>query len=218
MPRITGLHSLLLSADIPTRTIDGWETRGKTTLTPRGLVVHHDVSNPTAASEAALRRIITNGRSDLPGPLYNVWVDRAGFAWIVGAGTANHAGSGGWRGVHGNSNMFGLCLANNGVGEAHTPAQLSTAYKVTAVVAETFSFDEQMVCGHKEWTTRKPDPFSIDMNDFRNHVRRQMNDNANLNDKDMADLKAMLAHMRKVGSNPSWVEHVILDLRARRRK
>lgn len=120
-----------------------------------------------------------NGRPDLSGPLCNVWIDddydgsgtkADPMTYIIAAGRANHAGSGGWKGLSGNSSVLGIEARNNGTGEPWTPQMLDTYYAVSAALLDGINADTGYLCGHKEWTSRKIDPAGIDCNDFRNRV------------------------------------------------
>ena len=92
----------------------GWQNRGSST-NPSGVVCHHTAS-AAGGDHPALGTVI-NGRPDLNGPLCNVLLARNGDCYIIAAGTANHAGTGGWRGLSGNSSVLGIEAENNGVGE-----------------------------------------------------------------------------------------------------
>ena len=64
--------------------------------------------------------VCINGRPDLAGPLCNVMVGRDNTMFVVAAGRANHAGSGGWRGRSGNSTVYGIERENTGYRPART--------------------------------------------------------------------------------------------------
>lgn len=151
--------------------VDGWRTRGSGDFDPHGFVCHHDVIGPATSVPG----LIVAGRSDLPGPLSQFWLERNGRVHLVAAGRANHAGEGGWRGLSGNTSVWG-CEANN-LGTPADPwpdVQLAAYARLAAACADFSGFDPSMVCGHKEWApTRKVDPHSIDMTAFRMEVAAQ---------------------------------------------
>lgn len=163
---------------VPTRLQPGWETRGSSGFNPRGLVIHHDAYHSTSSTSSILNTM-TNGRSDLPGPLCHVWIDDDAddtgmkgdpVAYVIAAGVANHAGSGGWKGLSGNSSVLGIEARNAGTGEAWSPAMLDCYSLVCAALLDGIQADTSYMCGHKEWTTRKIDPNGIEMNGWRNRV------------------------------------------------
>lgn len=165
-----------LPADLPARlrtrglTVHehpGWQRFGSATLRPEVVVIHDDIIGGCPGS---LPGIIPNGRPDLAGPLYNLWAECNGEVTVVAAGVANNAGRGSWAGFVGNSRTVGLC-------RSHTPyggtfggtAEQNAALSICAeVICDHYGLDPlQRVCGHKEWTTRKPDPWNMDMSWFR---------------------------------------------------
>lgn len=151
--------------------VSGWQTRGSSTFNPKGVVAHHTASRQ--GSDAPALGIVTRGRSDLPGPLSQILLSRSGIAYVVAAGRANHAGTGGFRGLSGNTSVFGIEAENDGVGETWSDQQLDAYYKVCAALLEGIDRDSSWVCGHKEWAPRrKIDPNAIDMNIFRSNVSR----------------------------------------------
>lgn len=151
--------------------VAGWQTRGSSYFDPKGVVAHHTASH--AGRDAPALGICINGRAGLAGPLANIVLSRSGIVYVIAAGRANHAGSGGFRGLSGNSSVFGIEAENNGVGEPWGQAQLDAYYKVCAALLEDIGRDSSWVCGHKEWAPRrKIDPTGLDMNQFRANVSR----------------------------------------------
>lgn len=80
---------------VPYEVVPGAETRGNKSGwgDPRitGVMGHHTASD---GSDAANRNLITNGRSDLSGPLANFGGRDDGVIDIIACGAANHAGGG----------------------------------------------------------------------------------------------------------------------------
>jgi hypothetical protein len=74
--------------------VAGWQSRGSSSFDPRGSVDHH-TAGPATGDAPSLDTII-HGRPDLAGPLANVLIARSNLCYVVAAGRANHAGSGGW--------------------------------------------------------------------------------------------------------------------------
>lgn len=134
----------------------GWETRGSSTFWPQGHVCHHDA---VAARWTTPPGLLISGRSDLAGPLCNTALQADGTVWMVAAGRANHAGTGSWRGLVGNSTVWGTEAQNAGTGQEWPDAQIAAYARLSAALGEYFSFSAEMVCRHAEWTTRKIDPW-----------------------------------------------------------
>jgi hypothetical protein len=156
MPRQTGLPAALARFGLKVELSPGWETRGAATFNPRGAVSHWTAGPKKSTTRPSLN-ICINGRAGLPGPLCNVYLDRNGVAVVVAAGTANHAGVGGWKGLTGNSQVFGT-EAECGGDSDWTPAQRVAYPKVNAAYCWLGKFGADMVCGHNEWApTRKID-------------------------------------------------------------
>lgn len=158
------IWAALQGLDVPLKDarVPGYQNR---TFAPLGVLVHHTAS---ASGDLPSLHICQHGRPDLPGPLCQVLIGRANTVAVITDGYANHAGAGNWPGVtSGNRQLIGIELENNGTSETWPLAQLATAVKVTARLAERFG---SLVIGHKEWAPgRKIDP-SFDMGSFRTAV------------------------------------------------
>lgn len=167
MARDTGIADRLRAKGLVVVEIDGWQTRGSDSFNPKGAVDHHTVGGPLG--NAPSLKICINGRSDLPGPLCNVLVGRDNTCYVIAAGRANHAGTGGWAGLSGNSSVYGVERENVGYGdrEPWRPDQTDTAARVLAALIEKVGSDPSRVCEHKEWTSRKIDCHSINGSDMR---------------------------------------------------
>jgi hypothetical protein len=152
--------------------VDGWRTRGNETFAPRGVVAHHTANGP---GEIGSLRVLINGRSDLPGPLCNVGLGRSGTVYVIASGRANHAGTGGWKGLSGNSSVLGIEAENRGgAGDPWPQVQLAAYKRLCAalITGPGVGGAVALVCGHKEWApNRKVDPHSIDMDGFRRDVK-----------------------------------------------
>src|SRR5215471_20712064 len=116
MPYDTGIANRLRNAGLTVVECSGWQSRGSSSFTPQGSVNHHTAGSANGATPSLNTCI--NGRPDLSGPLCNVMQSREpdgnDIAYVVAAGRANHAGSGGWRGLTGNSSVYGLEIEHNG--------------------------------------------------------------------------------------------------------
>jgi len=102
----------------------GWRDRGNPTFSPKGVICHH-TAGPARGDAPSLGTCI-NGRPGLPGPLCQIVLARSGTAHVIASGRANHAGAGGWRGLTGNTSVFGIEAENTGLGEPW-PVPMTTA-------------------------------------------------------------------------------------------
>lgn len=167
MSRDTGLADRLRAYGLDVVEVDGWQSRGSSDFNPRGSVNHH-TAGPASGSTPSLGTVV-NGRSDLAGPLCNVLQSREpgegnDKAYVVAAGRANHAGSGGWMGLSGNSSVWGLEIEHTGT----SPLPVHRQHTAALIHAAMFGGDPSMLCQHFEWTSRKIDAAqSVDPDEFR---------------------------------------------------
>lgn len=160
-----------LLAGVEIRYTPGWESRGRPyAFNPQGFVAHHTASNARAPGDYPSLGIVRDGRSDLPGPLAQFGLARSGAIVVIAAGYANHAGSGGWRGLKGNGSVWGCEAENDGVGEPWRSAQIRNFPRLAAALARHTPFAPEMCCMHREWTPAKIDPTGIDGPAFRRYV------------------------------------------------
>jgi hypothetical protein len=179
---------------VPVREWDGWRTRNRGTRGDgwgpvHGVMIHHTVTKSTKSAIELCR----DGRSDLPGPLYNVVVDKQGTAHLIGWGRANHAGEGdddvlralireqmpyprpNEANTDGNARLYGIALLNMGDGEDPFPKeQLDTAATAAALLCGIHGWGPASVIGHKEWQRGKTDP-KFGMGGFRTRVGGRLN-------------------------------------------
>lgn len=171
MARATWLAEALTRGGCQVEVVSGWQTRGSARFDPKGVVWHHTATS-SKWSRSSVIRLIRDGRSDLPGPLSQLVLERDGTFLVVAAGRANHAGRGGWRGLKGNTSVIGIEACNDGRGELWTPPQVAAYREGTAAILARLGRDEQWMCGHKEWAPgRKVDPHGLDMDRERAAVR-----------------------------------------------
>jgi hypothetical protein len=126
---------------------------------------------------------IINGRPDqpgfpaVPGPLSQLYLDKAGTFHLCAAGRSNHAGSGSWQGItDGNAGLIGIEALNLGDFVDPWPdAQLSAYARGCAAILLYLQAPIIMCVGHKEWRPAdKIDP-TLDMAAFRSYVQLVMN-------------------------------------------
>lgn len=175
MPRDTGIADRLRKWGLKVVEVDGWRTRGSDTFNPRGSVDHH-TAGPRTGNAPSLN-ICINGRADLPGPLCHVLIGRDNTCYVIAAGRANHAGTGGWGGLTGNTSVFGIERENVGTGaEPWTLEQYDVAAKAHAALISAHGARWDLVCEHKEWAPRrKIDAYGVDGNTMRELVRDRLN-------------------------------------------
>jgi N-acetyl-anhydromuramyl-L-alanine amidase AmpD len=174
---LSWLSQVLLNAGLKVAEQPRWKDRGRGDVgTIRGVMCHH-TAGPLSGNMPSLG-IVTNGRSDLPGPLAQLCLGRDGTYYIVAAGRANHAGAGNWQGVvSGNTSFIGIEAENTGhtSGPKADPwptVQMDAYRRGVAAILKKVGANAIMCCGHKEYALpmgRKPDP-TFDMNDFRLQV------------------------------------------------
>ena len=146
--------------------VAGWQQRGSDNFNPKGFVWHH-TAGPAKGNSPSLA-ICVNGRSDLPGPLCNVFQARDNTIYVVASGRANHAGTGKWKGLSGNSSVYGLEVENVGTTkEPWRSDQVETSIKVAAALSPS----SDVCCHHKEWApNRKIDMHSLNGESMRLRV------------------------------------------------
>jgi hypothetical protein len=173
--RALWLADVARQAGLQVREAAGWQTRGSDTFDPRGVVAHHTATPPTWSSQA-LTNLLVNGRTDLPGPLAALQLDRDGTVVVIAAGRANHAGTGGWNGLTGNASVLGIEAAHTGTSaEPWSRTQLDAYDRLSAALLAKLGQPAAALCGHKEWApSRKIDPVSLDMPAMRRRVQTIM--------------------------------------------
>lgn len=158
--------------------VDGASLRGSTPFTPAGILVHHTAS-PALSGDVPCAGLVVHGRADLPGPLCNLLVGRAGTVLAVAERAANHAGLGSGRVLAeilaemppdadaaargladttgGNSSLYGIEVECDGVGEPLTAAARDSLVKVCAGLCSAHGWSANRIRHHRQWTARKPD-------------------------------------------------------------
>lgn len=165
------------------REYPNWETRGYgpgSITDPQGVLIHHTGSD--AQSDNYLHFLAIDGRPPLvPAPLCNWSTDMDGDLWLIAAEKANHAGMGSqttlskvmtggydWRkttikpgidNVNGNTKYYGNEIRFDG-SHPMSAAAWQTVVLSCAAVCDFHGWGAWRVIGHKEHTSRKPDPGS----------------------------------------------------------
>jgi hypothetical protein len=146
---------------------DGWQTRARSSggfASGRPLAVfwHHTASQTSPQNDA---NYMCHGSDNRP--VANVLIARDGAVWLLAAGATNTNGKGRSlsfsRGTvpadSANSYVFGMEIANSGVGETYPRAQVDAAFKVSNIVNQRMGNRPNDVCTHQHYAPdRKIDP------------------------------------------------------------
>lgn len=163
MPRQLNLYKAIKRRGLPVEYVPGWSTRGSEYFNPAA-VLDHWTAGPRGSTSRPSLRIVVDGRPDLPGPLCNVYLDRAGTAVVVAAGRANHAGYGVWRGLTGNSRFLGV-EAEAADNDDWTDAQREAYPLLNAALLDAIGQDDAaLVAGHSEYAL--PAGRKVDINGY----------------------------------------------------
>jgi hypothetical protein len=171
------LPEVLRNAGLAVVEQPGWRTRGHGDVgIIKGVMCHH-TAGPKHGIMPSLQ-MVTDGRSDLSGPLAQLGLGRDGTFFVVAAGLAYHAGAGSWRAITtGNASFIGIEAENTGfpAGPDADPwpeVQLDAYRRGVAALLKKIGAGASMCCGHKEYALpagRKIDPH-FDMVEFRRQV------------------------------------------------
>lgn len=163
--RLPWLADCLRAAGLEVVEHGNWQDRGKNLLAVEAVICHHTATKASASDEAVCR-VLINGRSDLPGPLCQLGLDRRGRYHLIAGGKGNHNG----HGRYGNQTI-GIEAFNDGVGEPWPARQVDAYVKGVAAICARLGIGSGRVLGHKESDpSRKIDPKGIDMGVFRTRV------------------------------------------------
>ena len=148
----------------------GWETRARSSggfaTAPLGVVWHHTASATSPFNDVSY---MVHGSDDAP--IGNMLLDRDGVVWPIAAGAANTQGKGGpatfSRGTvpvdAGNSQLWGLEVANSGIGEIWPIAQIDAYFAASNALNAMFGNQPMDVLTHHLWAPdRKIDPATAD--------------------------------------------------------
>jgi peptidoglycan hydrolase-like protein with peptidoglycan-binding domain len=182
MGRALWIPEALSRAGLQVDYVAGWENRGNESgFNPRGHVNHHTAGGPNGTQPSL--GICTNGRSDLAGPLCNIFLPReeSRRVIVVASGKANHAGKGGWKGLNSNYQVTGVEVEHTGTSaQGVSPLRYDNMVRIAAAMCWGGKFGVDMVCQHREWAPgRKPDFTASGIPDtdlFRRQVQAVLNE------------------------------------------
>jgi len=169
MPFLTDLDEVLRERGVKVQTHAGWKTRGYNGwgfAAVRGTLWHHTATNRAAFANnpAPTVELCKHGRSDLPGPLCQIVLDRNGVAHVIAAGWGNHAGPGAYPGIprdQGNQYLIGVEMESSGVPPYDwTLAQLQAIPILRDALRD--GYGHKLDIGHMEWSSMgKIDPAGL---------------------------------------------------------
>src|SRR4051812_3172125 len=148
----------------------GWRNYGHGTPGAAQAVDCHHTAGPPTGDTPSLNTVIY-GRSDLPGPLCNLYLSRSGEVYLIAAGIGYHAGNTlePWQD---NDSAIGIEAEATGV-DPWPQGQYNAYARLCASLAAYYRLPLDHVLGHKEVCDppgRKIDP-NFDMNAFRGAVK-----------------------------------------------
>lgn len=153
---------------------------------PQGVMLHHTAGNyPSDLS------VITNGRSDLPGPLTQLYIAPDGTVHVITEGRANHAGTGVWDKDgfsvptdKGNDMLIGIEVSSMGA-EPISGVQYIVMIKAAAALSKHYGWDEHHTILHRSYApTRKVD-IRNDLDLVQADIKAQLGGDMALSDEDV---------------------------------
>lgn len=156
--------------------VAGWQTRGREFPIRPDICIRHWTAGATTGATPSLR-VVTHGRSDLRGPLCQLYQSREpdgdDIIYVVAAGVANHAGAGRWAGVSGNSKSMGLEIEWSGPDEDFPERRrIVSELAMAAMMDCALGTNPDDACEHREYA--RPAGRKIDTNLDGDHLRRRM--------------------------------------------
>lgn len=192
MPYLTQLADVARRTGFPVTEVPGWRTRGHGPQPEvKGLVAHH-TAGPAGGGDYPSLGVVRDGRPGLDGPLSHFGLGRSGRIYVIAAGRCWHNAPS-TSPLHTNSCSIGIEAENDGK-QAWPAAQLDAYRRLCAELCREFGLPASRVKAHREVNTQKPDPHSINMNDFRD------------------DVAAFLRGQPVEVEPTSWTEDIVKDL------
>lgn len=211
---LTQLATVARRTGFPVVEVTGWRTRTRPEgmLGVRTVTIHHTGNVARTKRLKVSLNTIINGKSKLPGPLSQIYIDIDGTIYIVAAGKANHAGES-LKTDYTNPYAVGFeCEASGDWWSEDWPGiQLRAMVAMAGETIKEFGLSISDVMGHLETCSppgRKPDPRGFTMNWFRAQVKAYLeDDDVALTDADKKWLQSeMDKRFNAVGS--VWEETV----------
>lgn len=174
---LNDLASVVRAGGMNVIEVGGWTSRNHGSMAGvRSVVCHHTAG--AATGNAPSLSVVINGRSDLAGPLAQLFLARDGTVYVVSNGVAWHAGPTIDDSVYGNSWAIGIEAENTGT-QPWPDVQVDAYAKLCAILCAHYGLSVDRVKGHKEICKplgRKVDPAGLpgDMNGLRDRIRAKM--------------------------------------------
>lgn len=159
--RILEIAEKLRERGVPVVEVAGWQTRGREFPSRPDICIRHWTAGPIQGRTPSLR-IVTEGRSDLRGPLCQIYQSREpdgnDTIFVIASGIANHAGRGEWAGVSGNAKSMGLEIEWSGPSEEFPLQRKAVSELAMAALMDcALGTNPNDACEHREYTSRKID-------------------------------------------------------------
>jgi hypothetical protein len=173
---IADIAGPLREAGLTVVELDGWATRGESDggFSPLGVIWHHDGMGLGFDSDPSNDNNVAQFMSQNGNDGAQIWIRKDGVVHLLASGRKWHAGIGrGWNDIPANSgNTYAVGIeTDHTFGNPWTDALVDAIITTSAVLGEHYGWSTSNMCGHKEYAPdRKPDPESIDCNDWRNKV------------------------------------------------
>ena len=164
---LTTLDVALRNAGLAYVEEPGWRNRGRGQMSAvRTITIHHTAGGDDASD----RRVVRDGRRDLPGPLSHILLETNGTPRIIAAGLCAHAGESRAEDYR-NPYAIGIEAVHDGVSR-WTAAKYAGLVACAGALAQHYGLPVSRIVGHKETCRpvgRKVDP-NFDMDVFRHDV------------------------------------------------
>lgn len=165
---LTTLAKALAASGLTYLEEPGWAGRGRGQMTAvRTITIHHTAGG----SDAGDRRVVRDGRADLPGPLAHILLETSGTPRVIAAGLCAHAGESRAEDYR-NPYALGIEAVHDGV-SAWPAAKYAGLVATAGALARYYGLPVSRILGHKETCApvgRKIDP-NFDMTRFRADVQ-----------------------------------------------
>lgn len=163
--RLLWLPEVIRDAGLGVVEAGGWRARGKEMSRVDAVIWHHTVTGPNVP-DRRVAQLLTDGRSDLAGPLAQLGLRRDGTWDVIASGKANHNGFG----TFGNQTI-GIEAYNDGASEEWPTEQVESWIVGTAAICAHLDLPVARVLGHKESDPdRKIDPHTLNMPAMRSRI------------------------------------------------
>jgi N-acetylmuramoyl-L-alanine amidase-like protein len=171
---LNDLASVIRASGMNVIEVSGWQSRNHGSLVNVQSIICHHTAGAATGNYPSLS-VVTNGRTDLKGPLAHLGLGRDGTVYVISNGVAWHAGATINDAIWGNTHSIGIEAENTG-SQPWPDVQVDAYAKLIAVLCKHYGLGIDRVKGHKEICApagRKPDPAGLpgDMDGLRGRVQ-----------------------------------------------